>query len=211
MGSAAKRSSACAAARPTRSDNTPRPVVSAGRSMSVSQMPTPGEDCQLLPPLPRPAVCSLAITSVPAGAPSPAIRWATSSVDVVDSRSNTRGSSRTRSSSFASAPSNRATLPAGVEQPQDRDSERDSIESEDPIAMLPDVPHDNRDREPAADRRSDYARHDLIGEAPFSQCLWTFHHDRRDDDRHAHQKAELSGALPVEAEPAARGHRRTRA
>ena len=44
--------------------------MSTGRSMSVSQMPAPREDCQLFPPLPRPAVCSFAMTSVPAGAPS---------------------------------------------------------------------------------------------------------------------------------------------
>src|SRR4051812_45058417 len=176
IGSAANRSNPRAAASPTRSDNTSSPEVSVGRSTNVSHRPAPGPDAQLFPPRPRPAVCSSAMIRVPAGAPSPARRWATSRVEVVDANNSTRGNPSTRSMSSPVAPSNSTSLPTSVNHRQDSETEYDTIEREYPIAMTADIPHQNRNRQPAGHRRRHDAGHQLIGESAFVQSLGTFEH-----------------------------------
>src|SRR5213075_148648 len=147
---------------------------------------------------------------VPAGAPSPARRWATSRVEVVDANNSTRGNPSTRSMSSPVAQSNSTSLPTSVNHRQDSETEYDTIEREYPIAMTADIPHQNRNRQPAGHRRRHDAGHQLIGESAFVQSLGTFEHHGRGDDRHAHQKTELRRALAVETQATRAGNRRAR-
>src|SRR5215207_8802503 len=129
MPPAVSPSRASAAYSPHRSDRTSSARRSEGRSISASQTPAPAREVHLRPGVPRPAVCSSATISVPAGADA-AIACATSRVELTDSRSSTRGRSSSDSSSAADRPSNRTDARSAKEGKIEHERERDPVPPE---------------------------------------------------------------------------------